>query len=390
MKMKTRIILMVVILCTAAVLVSCSDDSTTEPTNTAPEITALVCDPSTVVVGAVASIACTAADDDGDALTYAWTCTAGTIGGAGATVAWTAPATVGSCSITCSVGDGDATVNDSVDVGVFELVVPGTMVAVSGGTFDMGDSYDEGPAEERPVHAVAVGDFLIGKYEVTQAEWDVLMADGSYTVGAGANHPVYDVSWFQMIKYCNLKSMAEGLTPCYIISSSTDPVDWPAPPVYSDDSSFPTWDAVVWEQLRDGYRLPTEAEWEYAARGGVDAADDHRYSGGGVIGDVAWYVDNAPAACQAVGGKLPNQLGLYDMSGNVYEFCWDRFAADYYTTCDGQGTVVDPVGAPAGDMRVQKGGARADAAANCRVAGRFRDYPVSAASHTGFRLVRKP
>ena len=386
--MKTRMILMIAILCTAAMLASCSDDAPTEPTNAAPEITALVSNPSTVAIGAVAAITCTAADDDGDALTYVWTCTAGTLSGTGATVTWTAPSIVRTCSITCSVNDGEATASDDVVVDVYELVVPGTMVAVPGGTFAMGDSYSEGAAEERPIHSVTVGDFQIGKYEVSQAEWDALMPDGTYDAGAGANHPAYGHNWFEIIKYCNLRSMDEGLSPCYILQGSTDPSDWPAPPTSPNDSIIAVWNGLIWARYLDGYRLPTEAEWEYAARGGADAADNNRYSGDGAIDAVAWYGDNAATACRAVGGKLPNQLGIYDMSGNVYEFCWDRFAADYYTTCAGQGTVTDPVGPTAGEMRVEKGGSWGDEAANCRVAGRFRDYPASAFSHTGFRLAR--
>ena len=105
---------------------------------------------------------------------------------------------------------------------------------------------------------------------------------------------------------------------------------------------------------------------------------------------MAWFGDNAPAGCQSIGTKLPNQLGLYDMSGNLYEFCWDWFDDGYYTACNDLGTVTNPTGPGSAEMRVVRGGAWGGTAANCRVAGRYRDYPVSGFSHTGFRLVRMP
>ncbi len=121
---------------------------------------------------------------------------------------------------------------------------------------------------------------------------------------------------------------------------------------------------------------------------GVHAGDDYRFSGGQAIDGIAWYGDNAATACQAVGGKLPNQLGLHDMSGNLYEFCWDRFDEVYYTACDGLGTVTDPAGGDTGVMRVEKGGGWGGASVNCR----WPDgpgLPGVGVSHTGFRLVRK-
>jgi formylglycine-generating enzyme required for sulfatase activity len=393
--MKKLLLLLVAMTLVATALVSCSDDSTTEPTeappaNKAPVITALGSDPTTVEIGATASLTCTATDADGDALSYAWSSTAGSIDGTGATVTWTAPNAVGSCAITCNVTDAEETASESVDVAVFETVIPGTMVLVAGGTFSMGDSYAEGSAEETPVHSVTVGDFMIGKVELTQSEWEEYMTAAVYDFGSGATHPVYYASWFEIILYCNYRSTDEGLTPCYTIAGSTVPSDWPAVPVYSSDGGFATWNAVVCNWSADGYRMPTEAEWEFAARGGADSTDDYRYSGGQTIESVAWFGDNAPAAVQPVGGKLPNQLGLYDMSGNLFECCWDWYADDYYTTCDDLGTVVDPTGADSGDMRVVKGGGWGGDAANCRVAGRFRDYPVSDFSHIGIRLVKKP
>lgn len=393
--MRNRIIVMTLLALVGIALASCSGDSATEPadtapTNSAPRISSLSADPQSVEIAATAVVTCTASDDDGDALAYAWSVTAGTITGSGEAITWTAPDAAGSYTISCTVSDARENATDSVDVTVSETVVPGTMALVPGGTFVMGDSYAEGSDDEVPAHSISLSGFYIGKYEVTQSEWNQYLMAPTLGFGAGETHPIYSVGWFQIILYCNYKSIAEGLTPCYDIAGSTDPSDWPTLPDYSSDSSFATWNAVQCNWSADGYRLPTEAEWEYAARGGASNTDDYRYSGGQTLESVGWFGDNSPDGTRAVGGKMPNQLGLYDMSGNVYEFCWDWYAEDYYTTCDGLGTVANPTGPDSGDMRMVKGGGWGGDAANCRVAGRFRNYPVGGYSHSGFRLVRIP
>lgn len=384
-----------IVLLAVTTLCSCSDDndndnSTTPSINTAPEISSISSTPASVGLGLDSSVTCLASDADGDGLTYTWTSSAGTIAGTGSTVTWTAPGAVGSCTVSCSVSDGEDSVDDSVIITVFEPVVPGTMVTVQGGTFVMGDSYDEGSAAERPTHTITLDDFLIGKYELTQAEWAEFMTAPTYDVGSGANYPVYSVSFFDVIVYCNYRSIDEGLTPCYTIAGSTMPSDWPAVPNFNNDSTVPTWNAVICNWTANGYRMPTEAEWEFAARGGATHSDNYRYSGGQNVEDVAWFGDNAAAGCQSVGTRMPNQLGVYDMSGNQYELCWDWYADNYYTTCNDLGTVANPTGPGSAEMRVVRGGAWGGAAENCRVAGRFRDYAVSRFSHTGVRLVRTP
>jgi formylglycine-generating enzyme len=179
----------------------------------------------------------------------------------------------------------------------------------------MGDSFGEGNADELPIHNVTLGSFNIGIYEVTQSEWARFMPAHTYDYGTGDNYPVYNVTWYEILAYCNKRSIASGLTPCYEISGNTDPDAWGAIPAAADS----VWNAVVCNWTQDGYRLPTESEWEYAARGGVNNTDNYRYSGGESIDDLGWYIGNYFPGdfSHTTGLKQPNQLGLYDMSGNV-------------------------------------------------------------------------
>ena len=265
---------------------------------------------------------------------------------------------------------------------------PSGMVYVQGGTFNMGDHYSEGATNELPVHSVTLSNFYMGATEVTQAEWSAYMPAENWSFnGTGDYYPAYYVSWYEIIKYCNLRSMAEGLTPCYTISSSTDPIVWGAVPT-SDNT---TWDSAVCNWNANGYRLPTEAEWEYAARGGTRNADNYHYSGSDTIGDVAWYSTNSSTTSHPVGTKLPNQLGLYDMSGNLWERCWDWYGSTYYTTCNNLGTVTNPHGPTTSTSHVNRGGYWGYSADYCRVAGR-NNYgrPYVSDWGYGFRLSRTP
>ncbi|MDR2923307.1 MAG: formylglycine-generating enzyme family protein, partial [Treponema sp.] len=195
--------------------------------------------------------------------------------------------------------------------------VPANFVRVEGGTFQMGSN--SGNDDEKPVHTVTVKSFSIGKYEVTQKEWyEVMGSNPSYF--KGDNRPVECVSWYDAVEYCNKRSEKEGLTPAYTIDKSG-----------KDPNNTNGDDDIKWLVRRNrnanGYRLPTEAEWEYAARGGNGSPGNYTYSGSNTAGEVAWYSSNSGGSTHDVGTRAANNLGIHDMSGNVYEWCWDWYGS---------------------------------------------------------------
>jgi sulfatase modifying factor 1 len=237
----------------------------------------------------------------------------------------------------------------------------GNMIFVQGGTFSMGST--SGGSDEKPVHSVTVSSFYMDKHEVTQGEYQALMGNNPSDTakGIGNNYPVNKVNWNEAIEYCNALSRKEGLTPVYSGSG----------------------ESISMNINANGYRLPTEAEWEFAARGG-NASRDYTYSGGNTVGAVGWIRDNSGNKNHPVGGKQANELGLYDMSGNVWEWCWDWYG-DYTS-----GSQSDPVGMSSGADRVLRGGGWYRSSSNGRSANRDYDNPSRRYNTLGFRVVRRP
>ena len=240
--------------------------------------------------------------------------------------------------------------------------VPANMIFVQGGTFQMGSN--DGKSEEKPIHTVTVSDFFIGKYEVTQSEWKEIMGNRSFFY-EGMFLPVESISWFDAVEFCNKKSDKEGLTRCYTGSGKNIKCD------------FST----------NGYRLPTEAEWEYAARGG-NSSKDYKYSGSNSIRDVTWYSDYSNSITHPVGGKKANELGIYDMSGNVWEWCNDWYDDNYYR----ESPMNNPQGPTNGKYRVLRGGGLSSNYKGCSMALRSSYTPDHGYGQgiIGIRIVRTP
>lgn len=260
---------------------------------------------------------------------------------------------------------------------------PTGFVYIPVGSFTMGDTRGVGYSDELPTHSVTLNAFYLGKYEVTQAEYSQYMQPSSSwtsSYGLGNNYPAYYVSWYAVLKYCNLRSLNEGLTPVYSISGSTNPANWGTVPT----SSNSTWNAAICNWSANGYRLPTEAEWEYAARGATNTPD-YLYSGSDDLNAVGWYSgNNSPSGSKPVGTKTPNALGLYDMSGNEWEWCWDWYNSSYYSSSPS----TNPTGPSSGSSRVLRGGVWNGSAYYCRVAVRFVNGPSYSNYDIGFRLCR--
>ncbi|MDR0561396.1 MAG: SUMF1/EgtB/PvdO family nonheme iron enzyme [Spirochaetaceae bacterium] len=277
-------------------------------------------------------------------------------------------------------------------------------VRIPGGTFTMGspESEPERDRDEGPQHSVTINSFFMGKYEVTQKEWREVMGttvrqlaeqiaeengevfDDEGVEDEGDNYPMYYVSWYDAVEYCNRRSQREGLTPAYTIDKiRRDPNNY-----YHDPLAW----TVTWNRKSNGYRLPTEAEWEYACRAGTTTPF---HTGNNITTSQANYNGHYPynngtkgikrMNAWIVGSGAANAWGLYDMSGNVEEWCWDWY--DSYSA----GSQTDPVGASSGTYRVFRGGSWYNAGSNVRSASRSSSGNTGAFVKSylmGFRLVR--
>ena len=212
---------------------------------------------------------------------------------------------------------------------------------VDGGTFTMGATREQqNPgSDERPTHRVTLSDYYIGRFEVTQALWQHVMGENPSDDKSNSRNPVEQVSWDDCQRFISRLNQMTG----------------------------------------QRFRLPTEAEWEYAARGG-NKSRGYQYSGSNNIGDVAWYWDNSGEKTHPVGTKQANELGLYDMSGNVWEWCQDWYGS-YSSNAQ-----TNPQGPTSGSYRVNRGGSWWYDARGCRVAYRNVRSPGDRFDNLGFRL----
>ena len=262
-------------------------------------------------------------------------------------------------------GGGENSVTDTLSGVIYtetmaDLNFSMEMVGVQGGTFSMGATSDQGNAyepDEKPVQNVTLPSYYISRYEITQAQWKAIMgttiqeqkdkAQAYYEedilelFGVGDNYPMYYVNWFEAKEFCVKLS----------------------------------------EKTGKKYVLPSEAQWEFAARGG-NKSKHYKYSGGNDLKAVAWYTDNSNKKTHPVGTKTPNELGLYDMTGNVYEWC-----EDWYGLYGRENEEPDPDD-PMRDLRVDRGGCWYESDYECRISYRDNFIPEYAHEGLGFRVVR--
>lgn len=250
------------------------------------------------------------------------------------------------------------------------------MIQVPGGTFEMGSEGASAYDFEKPVHRVTVSDFELAAFAVTQAIWEAVMGEArNPSYFEGPRRPVEQVSWYDAVAFCTRLNAREQLPFCYFSDEKcTRP--------YALEEDLPNAGLVFYQPAAGAFRLPTEAEWEYAARGGPFYTKTE-YPSSDRIKDVAWYDDNSSAETQSVGLLQPNALGLYDLSGNVREWCWD-WHGDY-----AQSEQSDPNGPKESKFRVVRGGSwiiRIDRF--LRVSYRYYLNPDDRLSIIGFRLAR--
>jgi formylglycine-generating enzyme required for sulfatase activity len=274
------------------------------------------------------------------------------------------------------------------------------MTLIPAGSYSMGDKFAEGSAIERPGHTEYVSTYYLDQYEVTKGLWDEVRAwalTHGYEFdnagkGKGPDYPVHSISWFDAVKWCNARSEMKKRMPAYYTSSARTNV-------YRTGQLKVENDWVRWDT---GYRLPTEAEWERAARGGAGGkrfpwadSDGIQHARANYNSDASYGYDSSPTRgyhpaylsgrvySSPVGSFAANGYGLYDMAGNSWEMCWDRWNAEYYAASPG----VDSRGSVSGRQRMIRGGSWDSFADGCRVASRASVLPDDTGVDLGFRTV---
>lgn len=227
-------------------------------------------------------------------------------------------------------------------------------IDINSGSFMMGSN--NGFGNEQPAHKVNIThEFQISKYEITQKIWQLVMNSNPSKIKSD-NLPLMNVTWYEAINFCNKLSKLYGYDTVYIKSANS----------------------YTYDTTASGFRLPTEAEWEYTCRAGSGSD----FPGSGKIEDIAWYNGNSAYNPHPVGTKNPNDWGIYDMNGNAWEWCWDWYSPDYYQSSPAS----DPLGPSTGSRHVLRGGSCSDGASFARSAN--RTFPAKDFSNCGFRIVK--
>jgi len=286
---------------------------------------------------------------------------------------------------------------ENADKATFTVVPAITMLPVPAGSFQRDDTATN--------ISKITKSYKLSKYQITREQFKAIMGEdpSNKDKSSGMTDPVQMVNWYHAIAFCNKLSIKEGLDPAYSVKVNDQEIDWKnlAFDGIPKDNNNDDWDAATCYWEANGYRLPTEMEWMWAAMGAdkdaradaIDAEGINRtgwsknyagegYGSGTSIDDYAWYTSNSSSKTHPVGGKLPNELGLYDMSGNVWEWCWDWY--DDYPT----GPLTDYSGAGSGSCSVLRGGGWLNLASYCTVAYRNFYFPYYQFSYGGFRVLR--
>ena len=246
---------------------------------------------------------------------------------------------------------------------IFEKDIHSSMIKIEGGTFLLEDKIE-----------CEVSDFYLGQYLVSQQLWEQVMGENPHKEFHGKDLPMEPISWYDCVEFCNRLSELEGLEKVYQIDKSR-----------KDPHNTSNFDKLKWVVApnfeADGYRLPTETEWEYAARGGKYVKESE-YAGSVELKEVGWFRRNSHRETQVVGIQLPNELGLYGLTGNVWEWCWD-WRGNYPSK-----RIKNYRGPEQGDYRVLRGGSWYDDAEYCRVSYRYGYVPDFRRLSYGIRLAR--